>query len=211
MRVRLGKIWGWRLFNLNKLHQVVSLTAREEIASSNRWDLMPRQAWCSALACPRDHEERYMQWVNNSHPTGIPEHTCGCGFYYFEDFDQLLRHGTSLKTREHLVALVQSWGKTVQHQWGYRSQFQQIQLLWTPWTYMGGKIPHSKNWDLNKQFGSRLRYYAAASHQIRTQFQEGLDLQQKHNKEIWIPYSEVPTDELQPYKGVEINGQHREA
>ena len=65
----------------------------------------------------------------------VPELSCSCGFYGIDGFDMLVRdHQNYLADRwaMDMVVLAKGLygGKTVQHERGYRSQFQVITQVW---------------------------------------------------------------------------------
>lgn len=143
------------------------------------WDAGINEARCSASPLPaRDH---------------LADGSCTCGFYAFKD-------SSYLNKSAHVHGSVLMWGKVVEHEFGYRAEFAQLESLLLPEAAFCQRASHSVDTrELRVCVDSRPRLdpYIVCPNCMKQL------LDQAGGYNIWwlaIPYNEVLSQVAQKYK-----------
>ncbi len=123
----------------------MALTA---IAMGYEWRPGPQSAECPGgthHAAPIDAPG--WDWDTDD-PSRLPSVDCGCGFWGYKNYRQLLRgHGSP----GYVLGLIEQWGKMVPAETGARSEFAEIVAIIKPvWT--GSKFPRALQKGLHKNY-----------------------------------------------------------
>jgi len=114
-------IVGYRDFILHYSYKGFRLRA---CSSNYVWDIGVNEARCSTSPeLARDH---------------LASGSCTCGFYAFKGSDQLNKFAP-------IHGAVLMWGKVVEHEFGYRAEFGQVESLFLPEIAVCQKASHSVN------------------------------------------------------------------
>ncbi len=112
-------IVGYRDFVLDYSYKGFRLRAH---SSAYVWDVGVNEARCSTgPEFARDH---------------LATGSCTCGFYAFKDSSRLDKFA-------HVHGTVLMWGKVVEHEFGYRAEFAQVESLFLPEIAVCQKASHS--------------------------------------------------------------------
>ena len=112
-------IVGYRDFVLDYSYKGFRLRA---CSSAYVWDIGVNEARCSTSSkLARDH---------------LATASCTCGYYAFKDISQLDKFAP-------VHAAVLMWGKVVEHEFGYRAEFAQVESLFLPEIAVCQKASHS--------------------------------------------------------------------
>lgn len=119
---RLGFVEGWRIWRVSPTGQLQSL-----FYTADAW--VPLEASSANCARPKSTHK-------------APFETCACGVYALRSLTQLDVWKTALSSSTHVVVgKVALWGKIIEHEHGFRSQFAYPAALLLPFQIAQGTLP----------------------------------------------------------------------